>query len=111
MIYDEILRIQLKNSDFDEDLTIGGYFEKLLSELWAEGEGFSGKRPFGNSGWEHDLYTPLVREGVIRGDIDEDGNLEDFDIKQADVLVFKLIKCCFVRYSLTFPTISNRVKL
>ena len=37
--------------------TIGEYFEKLLLTLWDEQEDFSGKRPFGNSGWEYDVYA------------------------------------------------------
>ncbi len=32
-----------------------------------EGEGFSGKRPFGNSCWESDLYWPLAKADVIEG--------------------------------------------
>lgn len=30
--------------------TVGEYLAKLLAELWLHDEGFSGKRPFGNSG-------------------------------------------------------------
>ena len=35
--------------------SIRGYLKTLLTTLMAEGEGFSGKRPFGNSGWEYEL--------------------------------------------------------
>lgn len=44
-------------------VNIKDYFIKLLEILWIEGEGFSGKRPFGNSGWEYDLTIPLVEMG------------------------------------------------
>lgn len=37
--------------------TVGGYLIALLRQLWQEEEGFSGKRPFGNSGWTWDLYA------------------------------------------------------
>jgi hypothetical protein len=57
--------------------TIRGYLVALLRELWAEGEGFSGKRPFGNSGWKWDLYAALVKAGFVVGTFDEDGYLED----------------------------------
>lgn len=33
-------------------LTVRDYLKALLRRLWLEQEGFSGKRPFGNSGWE-----------------------------------------------------------
>lgn len=35
--------------------TIREYLASLVEMLWVEGEGFSGKRPFGNSGWEAEL--------------------------------------------------------
>lgn len=35
--------------------TIREYLVSLVEMLWVEGEGFSGKRPFGNSGWEAEL--------------------------------------------------------
>jgi len=56
--------------------TVRGYLIALLAALWAEGEGFSGKRPFGSSGWEDDLYTALAQAGVIEGETDREGHLE-----------------------------------
>jgi hypothetical protein len=44
------------NSDIGE-VTIREYLRTLLSELWREEESFNGKRPFGNSGWQYDVYT------------------------------------------------------
>jgi hypothetical protein len=49
---------------------VRAYLKALLTKLWEEGEGFSGKRPFGNSGWERDLYFPLVKAGRVRGEIE-----------------------------------------
>jgi hypothetical protein len=46
--------------------TIKDYLIVLLSELWIQREGFSGKRPLGESGWEYDLYVPLARAGLIK---------------------------------------------
>jgi hypothetical protein len=57
--------------------TIRDYLHGLLRNLWAQGEGFSSKRPYGNSGWEYDLYTALARAGLIEAELDEDGGLED----------------------------------
>ena len=36
------------------------YFYILLSKLWAEAEGFSGKRPFGNGSWQYDVYVDTI---------------------------------------------------
>lgn len=59
--------------------TIRGYLKALLLQLWQQGEGFGGKRPFGNSGWDHDLYRALVKAGVIKGKLDEDGFIDEYD--------------------------------
>jgi hypothetical protein len=41
--------------------TVRDYLVALLAKLWEDQEGFDGKRPFGNSGWDSDLITALVR--------------------------------------------------
>jgi hypothetical protein len=56
------------DSDAGDNSTIRQYLYALLSTLWEEGEGFSGKRPFGNSGWESDLYSALAKGGYVKGD-------------------------------------------
>jgi hypothetical protein len=68
--------------------TIGQYFAALLNTLFTETEGFSGKRPFGNSGWEHDVDKALVKADAIWGEFDEDGYLEDYDGPAASAIVF-----------------------
>jgi hypothetical protein len=77
------LRRALDDIRFDSDaganLTVRDYLAKLLDAVWVEGEGFSGKRPFGNSGWEMDLYTPLVDDGFIAGKIDREYGTYDID--------------------------------
>lgn len=80
---DEILGLTISTSGFD-DITVSEFFVKLLSKVWVEEESFSGKRPFGNSGWEYDLVAsigeaggfPMVNEGT---DEDPDWVLEDED--------------------------------
>lgn len=76
-----------------------GYFHKLLRTLWDEGEGFSGKRPFGNSDWDMDVCIALVSIGALAGtvDYDIDGYLMDHDYDQtlAFKLVFRLIDFIF----------------
>lgn len=56
-----------------------GYFKALLRKLWDEGDGFSGKRPFGMSGWYMDLAETWIKAGYLEGQFDDDGYVEDYD--------------------------------
>lgn len=78
-------------SDAGDNLTVRQYLHKLLFKLWKEGEGFSSKRPFGNSGWSYELYEPLIKAGFIKGDYSEDYGIENFDDKEASEYVEKMI--------------------
>ena len=71
--------------------TVRGYLIELLATLWREQEGFSGKRPFGNSGWEYDLYAPLLKAGFIAGAFDEDGCVEQLDNAAGERLILAAI--------------------
>lgn len=62
-----------------EATTVRGYLVELLATLWHQEEGFSGKRPFGNSSWTHELYAALGDAGFIRYVRNEDGYCEDVD--------------------------------
>ena len=79
-----------------EGSTVRGYFEKLLLTLWSKGESFSGKRPFGNSGWEYDVICPLIECGYILGKVirDEDGDIDDVDYntRSANEQILELIR-------------------
>lgn len=46
--------------------TIREYLSTLLIQLWRNSDSFSGKHPFGYSGWKHDLWEALGRAGYIR---------------------------------------------
>jgi hypothetical protein len=92
MTNSEILDIKFYCSDLGRDVMIREYLHALLDTVWVEGEGFSGKRPFGNSGWEHDLYVPLIKAKVIKGVLDEDGYIHDVDDKKGYKVVRELIK-------------------
>jgi hypothetical protein len=82
----DILNLPMQENDASAD-TIGDYLQELLSSLWEEGDGFSGKRPFGNSNWESELYHTLVMHEIIQGEI-IDGYLESYDEKKG----YKIIK-------------------
>lgn len=94
MTHKEMLDYHSFFSDCDAT-TLREYFHTLLLMLWVEGEGFSSKRPFGNSGWDNDVYLALVEMKAVKGVIHrEDGysELEDCDYGKANKLVEKLLK-------------------
>jgi len=95
MTNQELLNIKIKSFNHDNDLTVKGYLRLLLTNLWDKGESFSSKRPFGDSGWEYDLYIPLILSGAIKGEIDQYGDILSFDTVAANGLVFTLIDECF----------------
>jgi hypothetical protein len=86
----KILDLPMGTNDADAE-TVRDYLKALLDQLWADGEGFSGKRPFGNSGWEWDLYRALVKGGAVQGTIDEYGDVTGFDQASATSAVFDAI--------------------
>lgn len=87
-----VLNLPMQQPNDADTATVRGYLVALLAELWREGEGFSGKRPFGNSGWDYDLYEPLIRADLIRGGFDEDGYVEDVDSEAGDRLIAAAIQ-------------------
>jgi len=74
------------------ETTIKEYLKSLLSKLWAEKDGFNGKRPFGNSAWEYDLYYGLFEDGLVEGERDEDGYIDEIDEDKANKLILEAIK-------------------
>lgn len=95
----EILALPLGENDA-EAKTIGEYLGKLLATLWEEEESFSGKRPFGNSGWQSCVEFALVRAGVVRGTIiEEDGDewLDGYDEAGAENAVQRAIEAMWKR--------------
>jgi hypothetical protein len=82
----QILDLPMEDNDSGAD-TVRGYLVALLAEVWEHTEGFSGKRPFGNSGWDWDLMIPLVKAGYITGKFDEGGCLDDCDDNAGQKLI------------------------
>lgn len=87
----EILDAKMPENDANAE-TIREYLKELLHALWEEQEGFSGKRPFGNSGWEYDLYIALINAGIIEGKLDEYGGIESCDEKKGWAMIAKAIE-------------------
>ena len=78
--------------DLNRRVTIRQYLIELLKAIWTEGESFSGKRPFGNGGWQYEIYEALVKNHRVQGSFDEDGYLDECDTKKADMIVLEAIE-------------------
>lgn len=82
-----ILALPMRENDA-KAATIGDYLIRLLRTVWHEQEGFSGKRPFGNSGWDCDLIRALVDGGFDCATFDEEGYyLQSANDERVDELI------------------------
>ncbi len=89
----QILDLPMEPNDSGAD-TVRGYLVALLTKLWQEGDGFSGKYPFGNSAWKWGLYAALVTAGYANNPFNEDGYVtsdNDFDEPAAKRLIAEAI--------------------
>lgn len=88
-----ILDLAMEENDADA-ATIRDYLKELLVMVWEKDESFSGKRPFGNSGWKYDIYRTLATHKLIEAEIDEDGDIIDIqrsEYSKADQLISEAI--------------------
>lgn len=72
------------------NVTIRQYLIKLSHRCWIDEESFGGKRPFGNSGWKHDLYGALCDGGFLHGTKDDCG-FWTYDNSEGD----RIITMCY----------------
>jgi len=94
MYTNKVLAVKMGDNDAEAE-TVGDYLKELLQCVWHDGEGFSGKRPFGNSGWEHEIYQALASEGyIISESIDGEEHLEidSSEQEKANQLIRSAIK-------------------
>lgn len=90
---DDILNLKVSKG-----VTIRSYLKSLLVTLWDDPESFSGKRPFGNSGWQYDLYLPLIKANVVSGRVssdEEDECVEECDSWECDKVILNCINHIF----------------
>lgn len=87
----QVLDLPMRQNDADA-ATIRDYLIRLLVRLWAEGDGFSSKRPFGNSDWQWVVYEHLIVAGWVDGALDELGYIDRVDVPAADALIDSAIK-------------------
>lgn len=66
MIFDAkaALQVPLMPNDADAS-TVEEYLRSLLVLVLVMEESFSGKRPFGNSGWLYEIKGPLEDSGLL----------------------------------------------
>lgn len=93
--FEKVLELKFIPCGWTKKITISKFFEELLVTLWYENEQFSGKRPFGNGGWQSDLYCCLIKNKIIDGSLDEDGYVESFNEEKSAKYIEKLIKYIF----------------
>lgn len=92
MNYEEMANLKMYSNDLCKVLTIKEYFKEILLELWIEGEEFSGKRPFGNSGWDYDVLQCLIKNDIVKGKLDEDGYVDEVESDDWYKIVAEIIK-------------------
>ena len=79
-------------NDLDKNISIHDYLIELLKTLWEEQDEFSGKRPFGNSGWDYDLIACLIANNIIEGKLDEYGYVIEGDAHKGYALIKEYIE-------------------
>lgn len=89
---DKILDLKFFSSDLREDMTIREFLQRLLLTLFEEQDGFSGKRPFGNSCWDGDIIVCLIQNKIISGKVDGDNYLEDYKYDEYWKVISEAIK-------------------
>lgn len=87
----QILDLRLSEDNEAGVSTVREYLVALLDAMWGDPE-FSGKRPFGNSGWKSDFEVALIEAGLVDGSFDEDGYIESLDSEAADRLIRATIR-------------------
>lgn len=88
----EVLDLVIPECDIGKNVTVRRYLMELLAELWREKESFSGKRPFGNGGWEFCIYESLIAGGLVSGQLDDYGCVSTIDSEHADRLIADAIQ-------------------
>jgi hypothetical protein len=91
VLSEQVLSTRLEPNDAGAE-TVKDYLLALLEQVWVENEGFSGKRPFGNSGWESDIYVALIKAGLVPGTLDEHDYIDEIDTVKADNLIVQAIR-------------------
>jgi len=71
--------------------TVGEYLLLLAANVWREAEYFSGKRPFGNSGWQGEVERSLIKAGLVAGTLDNWGAVDEVDTALINDLIVEAL--------------------
>jgi hypothetical protein len=86
----DILNLKMESNDANA-ATIGEYLVALAETCWNMESGFCGKRPFGNSGWKHDIHLCLARNNLVSHEVDSNGYFENINQNECE----KIVQACF----------------
>lgn len=78
-----------------KNITLKKYLKLTFLTFVKEGESFSGKRPFGNSDWEWQIYKGLISLDSSLGKLDEDRYIETVDQRACDKIIIQCIEEVF----------------
>lgn len=86
-VIQQAANLEFESSDLNETLTVEAWLRRLLTTLLEEEESFSGKRPFGNSGWKSEVEAVFIKADLIAGKLDSQGYVDDSDSVAADAIL------------------------
>lgn len=72
--------------------TVEEYMISIAAVVWNDD---LVKRPFGNSGWQHEVYNSIARAGLIERTVayqDEDYIDYDYDVREGDTIISNWFK-------------------
>jgi hypothetical protein len=61
-----LLALKVRASNDAGATDVRDYLRRLLAKVWVEEED-DPKRPFGNSGWQADVYAPMIAARLVQG--------------------------------------------
>ena len=72
--------------EYGKGCSFRSYIKGLIDELWKQGPSFDAKRPFGFSGWQHEVYSEMIENHLLVA-YDKDGLIQEFDKGRADIAI------------------------
>jgi hypothetical protein len=92
IIDDKIFDKILEEPSEEPEITIKQWLFFVFSRVLLDGAGFSGKRPLGSSGWDQEFIMAYAKYELIEVVVNEDGELDDYNSKEVDMIHLQLIK-------------------
>lgn len=84
--------------------TIGELLVDVAREYFHQGRKFTPQETFGTEDWRGDIAHSLILEGYLNGEMDNDGNILDYDEAKFNLLIdLALNNLSDYVYGLTYP--------